>query len=237
MRLRPPELPKIDPMPVVAGAQLPWVGAAAGLLANPTRWFTRQRAEHGDTFVVDALAHRFLCVFGPVGVQQLYAVPEHKASFGLATYTMIRTKVPGELFGDIRNPPHKLFGNQQVEGYLNNLDTAITDELARLGRNGSFEIFDEARRIGHRLGLASWAGHEAASPLYFDRLIDAFDRLDTAESFVHPLRTLATVATTDPACAALKFSQGGAAPELRHVLSNSAAFWGFHASLVFSRWE
>jgi len=43
-------------------------------------------------------------------------------------------------------------------------------------------------------------------------------------------------ATTDPACAALTFSQGGAAPELRHVLSNSAAFWGVHASLVFSRW-
>lgn len=42
--------------------------------------------------------------------------------------------------------------------------------------------------------------------------------------------------TTDPACAALTFSRGGAAPELRHALSNAAAFWGFHASLVFSRW-
>ena len=195
MRFRPPELPTIEPMPVVAGAQLPWIGAAAGLLANPTRWFTRQRAEHGDTFVVDALAHRFLCVFGPVGVQHLYAVPEHKASFGLATYTMISTKVPAELFGDIRNPPHKLFGSQQVEGYLGNLGTAMADEMDRLGRTGSFEIFAEARRIGHRLGLASWAGHEAASPLYFERLIGALDRLDTAESFVHPLRTVITVAT------------------------------------------
>lgn len=43
--------------------------------------------------------------------------------------------------------------------------------------------------------------------------------------------------TTDPACAGLTFSQGGPVPELRHVLSNSAAFWGFHASLIFSRWD
>ncbi|MCU1392289.1 MAG: Cytochrome [Ilumatobacteraceae bacterium] len=195
MRLRPPALPAIDPMPAVIGSHLPWVGAAAGMLANPTGWFSRQRARHGDTFVVDALAHRFFCVFGAAGVQSLYAVPEHKASFGLATYTMIRTKVPGELFGDIRNPPHKLFGNQQVEGYLANLDTAMADELARLGHDGTFEIFAEARRIGHRLGLASWAGHEAASPRYFERLVGALDRLDTADSFVHPIRTLVTVAT------------------------------------------
>jgi len=43
--------------------------------------------------------------------------------------------------------------------------------------------------------------------------------------------------TTDPLCIGLTFSQGGATPELKHVLSNSAAFWGFHASLIFSRWE
>ena len=43
--------------------------------------------------------------------------------------------------------------------------------------------------------------------------------------------------TTDPACAGLTFSHGGPALDLRHVLSNSAAFWGFHASLLFSRWE
>ena len=195
MRLRPPVMPAIDPMPAIIGSHLPWVGGAAGMLANPTRWFTRQRARHGDTFAVDALAHRFFCVFGAEGVRQLYAVPEHRASFGLATYTMIRTKVPDELFGDVRNPPHKLFGNQQVEGYLANLHTAMADEIDRLGRSGSFEAFAEARRIGHRLGVASWAGHEAASPRYFERMIDALDRLDTSESFVHPLRTVVTVAT------------------------------------------
>lgn len=38
----------------------------------------------------------------------------------------------------------------------------------------------------------------------------------------------------DPACALLPFSQGGPGPEMHHALSNSAAFWGFHASLLFS---
>jgi len=174
---------------------VPWIGAAPGLLRDPTGWFTEQRAAHGDTFVVDALAHRFFCVFGPVGVQSLYAVAERDASFGLATYTMIRTKVPDELFGDIRNPPHKLFGGQRVEGYLANLVEAMDAELDVLGPTGTFDAFDECRRIGHRLGLASWAGHEAASPAHIEPLIDALDRLDTSESFVHPLRTLVTLAT------------------------------------------
>lgn len=165
------------------------------MLRDPTGWFTAQRARHGDTFVVDALAHRFLCVFGPVGVGSLYAVPEREASFGLATYTMIRTKVPDELFADVRNPPHKLFGNQRVEGYLADLSTTMDGELDRLGDAGTFDAFAEARRIGHRLGLASWAGHEAATPPHVEPLIAALDRLDTSESFVHPLRTVATLAT------------------------------------------
>ncbi|CAN5450064.1 hypothetical protein BH10ACT1_BH10ACT1_32180 [soil metagenome] len=194
-QLRPEPPPRVDPLPPAVGTRLPWIGAAPGLLRDPTGWFTRQRARHGDTFVVDALAHRFFCVFGPVGVQSLYAVAERDASFGLATYTMIRTKVPDELFGDIRNPPHKLFGGQRVEGYLDDLDDAMAAELDVLGASGTFDAFAECRRIGHRLGLASWAGHEAASPAHVEALIDALDRLDTSESFVHPLRTLVTVAT------------------------------------------
>ncbi len=193
--LRPKVMPAVTPMPASVGSAVPWIGAAPGLLHNPTGWFTRQRAIHGDTFLVDALAHRFFCVFGPVGVASLYAAPEREASFGLATYTMIRTKVPDDLFADIRNPPHKLFGNQRVEGYLTNLDKAMAAELDVLGATGTFDAFAESRRIGHRLGLASWAGHEAASATYIEPLIDALDRLDTSESFVHPLRTVVTLAT------------------------------------------
>ena len=185
----------MDPLPPAVGGLLPWVGAAPGMLADPTGWFTKQRDRHGDTFVVDALGHRFFCVFGAAGVRSLYALPEREASFGLATYAMVRTKVPDDLFDEIRNPPHKLFGNQKVEGYLADLERAMAAELDALGASGSFDAFAEARRIGHRLGLASWAGHEAASPPHIEPLIAALDRLDTSESFVHPLRTAVTLAT------------------------------------------
>lgn len=194
-RRRPPDLPDVFPMPSKVGGPVPWVGAAPGMLRDPTGWFTRQRARLGDTFVADALGQRFFCVFGPAGVRSLYAVPERQASFGLATYNLVRTKVPEELFAHVRNTPHALFGNQKVEGYLAALDEAMAAEVDRLGATGTFDAFAEARRIGHRLGLASWAGEEAASPIHVERLISALDRLDTSESFVHPLRTLATLAT------------------------------------------
>lgn len=182
-------------MPSLIDGFVPWVGAAGSLLRDPTRFFDRQRERHGETFVVDALGQRFFCVFGPVGVASLYEVAERDASFGLATYNMVRTKVPDELFAEIRNPPHKLFGNQKVEGYLRNLEAAMDAEIDALGDNGTFDLFDECRRIGHRLGLASWAGSEAASPPAIEPLIDALDRLDTSESFVHPFRTAVTLAT------------------------------------------
>src|SRR4051812_11851337 len=108
--LRPAPLPGVSPLPAAVGGPVPWVGAAAGMLRNPTAWFARQRERHGDTFVVDALGQRFFCVFGPVGGASLYAAPEGEASFGLATYNMVKTKVPTELFSEIRNPPHRLFG-------------------------------------------------------------------------------------------------------------------------------
>ncbi|MCU1369146.1 MAG: Cytochrome [Ilumatobacteraceae bacterium] len=193
--VRPAPLPDVSPMPARLGGAIPWVGAAPGLLRDPTGWFGRQRDRHGDTFTADALGRRFFCVFGPVGVASLYAVAEREASFGLATYTMVSTKVPEELFSEIRNPPHKLFGNQKVEGYLRDLDAAMAAEVRALGERGTFDLFDECRRIGHRLGLASWAGSEAASPPFIEPLVAALDRLDTSESFVHPLRTVVTLVT------------------------------------------
>ena len=67
--------------------------------------------------------------------------------------------------------------------------------MARLGPSGTFEVFAEMRRLSHRLGLASWAGPEAASDRYLERLIPLFDRLDSAESFVRPGQALVTWAT------------------------------------------
>src|SRR5580658_10509808 len=148
-------------MPAHVSGPLPWVGGGMGLLRNPTAFFARQCARHGDTFVLDAFGHRLFCVFSPEGVRSLYAQPEEEASFGLATYTLIKAKVPIELLLGRRTHPKSLFGNARVEEYLDTLHDAVRQEIARLGENGRFEVFAEMRRLGHRLGLGSWCGAES----------------------------------------------------------------------------
>jgi cytochrome P450 len=182
-------------MPPGAGGALSRARGNWGLLRDPTGHLRRQRDERGDTFIVDAGGHRLLCVFSAEAVRCLYGYAEHEASFGLATFELIRRKVPDELFAGRRNTPHDLFGRQETERYLDNLEEAMAIEIDALGREGHFEIFAECRRLGHRLGLGSWAGVEAASPRYMRRLVPLFDRLDGSEAFVRPARTLLTSAT------------------------------------------
>jgi cytochrome P450 len=189
-------LPRIDPMPPFAPGRWPWLGSAPGLLRHPTAYLERARARLGDTFAADVFGYRLFFVFSAEGVRRLYALPESEASFGLATFTLVfRHKIPLEIASGRRNRPHDLFGNQEVEGYLENLERAVDEELAALGTTGSFEAFAWARRLGHRLGLASWAGAEAAAPHHLDRLVPLFDRLDTSDSFVRPWRAVYASAT------------------------------------------
>jgi len=188
-------LPTVTPLPPRRGG-VPWLGAGVGLLRNPTEFFRRARAELGDTFVVDAFGYRLFCVFSPAGVQRLYALAEDEASFGLATFELVmKRKVPLELLVGRRTFPHHLFGKQDVEDYLEQLDEAVAMQLDELGERGSFEIFASMRRLGHRLGLGAWAGRDATSPEYLDRLVPLFDRLDSGDSFVKPAQAFITWAT------------------------------------------
>ena len=189
-------LPAVEPMPPRAAGVLPWLGAGLGLLRDPTAHLTRLRARLGDTFVLDGLGYRLFFVFSGAGVRALYAAPEREASFGLATFELVmKRKLPLELAMGRRNRPHDLFKNPDVEGYLEHLEAAMELELAELGARGRFEAFAEAKRIGYRLGLASWAGAEAASQRFLPALISAFERLDSADSFVRPLSTAWSMAT------------------------------------------
>lgn len=174
---------------------MPWIGAGFGLLQNPTLFFAEQRRRLGDTYLVDAFGHRLFCVFSPQGVRRLYELPEEEASFGLATFNLLKAKVPIEVFLGRRNRPHDLFGNQEVERYLDVLEESVRLEIEELGASGRFEIFSEMRRLGHRLGFGAWAGTEAASARYLDRLIPLFDRLDGSDSFVRPMQGLIAQAT------------------------------------------
>ena len=123
--------PRVAPRAPTVFGPLPWVGGGLGLLVDPTAFFDRQRRRHGDTFVLDAFGHRVFCVFSPEGVRSLYAQAEDDASFGIATYQLIKAKVPVELLLGRRNHPKTLFGSQRVETYLGHLEEAVALEIDR----------------------------------------------------------------------------------------------------------
>ncbi|MEM7436050.1 MAG: SCP2 sterol-binding domain-containing protein [Myxococcota bacterium] len=187
--------PTIEPMPACVRGRVPWVGAGHTLSRDPTAFFQRCRERHGDTFVVDAFGYRLLCLFSPAGVRALWRLPEEDASKALADLTLLSHKVPIELFEGRRTLPHDLFGRDDVEVYLGHLRASVDTELAALGEHGRFEVFEFTKRLAHRMGLASWGGSRAISQRQLDLLIQHFEQLDAAESFVHPHRAMLAAAT------------------------------------------
>ena len=170
------------PPPVAAGVGLPWdvaIDDAIGALRDA-------RASCGDTFVVDSGPDRYLFTFSPVGVASFYALAEEDASKGVADWRMLRRKLPDEVFSGRRTLPHELFGRDDVVTYLANVERALDDTVAELGPEGTTEVFALTRRLGHRVGLASWGGPGSATGARFDRLAEAFDALDGSDAFVHP---------------------------------------------------
>ncbi len=175
--------PEISPMPPVAGGVgLPWdlpVDNAVDTLA-------RARTDHGDTFVVDSGDDRYLFTFSPQGVSAFYALPEDKAAKGVADWRMLRRKIPDEVFVGRRTLPHELFGREDVACYLANVDRALDSTFEEMGSGGAVDVFDLTRRLGHRIGMASWGGPGSADGPVFSQLALAFDTLDGSDSFVHP---------------------------------------------------
>jgi cytochrome P450 len=178
--------------PVATGTGLPWDVTVADAVAA----IAEARARHGDTFVVESGRDRYLFTFSPTGVESFYALPEEKASKGVADYLMLRRKLPDEIFDGRRVLPNSLFRRDDVASYLINLDRALDATVAEMGPEGSVDVFALTRRLGHRMGLASWAGPGSAEGDAFERLVRAFDALDGSDSFVHP-DAMAAVAASD----------------------------------------
>jgi cytochrome P450 len=170
-------------MPAIAdGVTMPW----DALVPDPVTAIGDARAEYGETFVVDGGPDRYLFTFDPIGVRSFYRLPEAAASKGIADWRMLRRKMPDAIFEGRRVLPHDLFARDDVASYLENLRRALDAELAALGDEGELEVFAFCRRLGHRIGLSSWAGPAGAAPENLDTLIVAFDALDGSEAFVRP---------------------------------------------------
>jgi cytochrome P450 len=181
--------------PYAAETGLPWdvsVGDAVAAVGAA-------RARHGDTFAVESGGNHYLFTFSATGVESFYALTEETASKGVADYLMLRRKLPDEIFAGRRLLPDKLFRRDDVAVYLSNLDKALEQTSAELGTTGSADVFDLTRRLGHRMGLASWAGPGSSEGEAFERLVRAFDTLDGSDAFVHPDRMAAVAATNKSA--------------------------------------
>ena len=177
-------LPAVTPMPPLADCVLPWDGPVSDTVAT----VSRARLESGDTFLVDSGEDRYLFLFSDPGLRAFYAVPEEQASKGIADWKMLRRKLPDELFDGRRTLPHELFGRVAVAGYLDALEEAIALQLSELDPPCEIEVFGFSRLLGHRLGLASWAGREILHSPRLHELIAALDLLDGSEAFVRPAR-------------------------------------------------
>ena len=215
------ERPMIVPMPSVAeGCALPWDAP----LSDPVRVLADARRLLGDTFVVDSGEDRYLFTFAPVGVASFYALAEDKASKGVADWRMLRRKLPDQVFEGRRTLPHQLFGREDVSRLLANVDQALDDTIEELGDLGTTDVFALTRRLGHRVGLASWGGPGAATGTRFEALVVAFDTLDGSEAFVHP-DAMAEVAASGKAAEveALSTIAEHLGPSLEDLPGNEAA--------------
>jgi cytochrome P450 len=210
-------VPHPDPIPAppyADGTGLPWDVSVPDAVAA----IAAARARHGDTFAVHSGQDRYLFTFSPAGVESFYGLPEEKASKGVADYLMLRRKLPNEIFDGRRILPGTLFRRDDVAGYLTNLDRALEQTTVELGSSGSLDVFDLTRRLGHRMGLASWAGPGSADGEPFDRLVRAFDVLDGADAFVHP-DAMAAVAASN------KRAERAALDEVADIVAAAVRRW------------
>src|SRR6185436_11051029 len=135
----------VVPAPPRVRGGLPGIGPIGAFLRNPTLFLAAARARLGDTFLLEVAGFRLFCVFGPIGVRSLYALPEDDASFGQATRTLLGLKLPPELqAGDLAVFQH-LINRERMDAYLAQIDAALDDTLAELGSTGTFEIFATAK--------------------------------------------------------------------------------------------
>ena len=149
----------IVPEPPRADFSLPWDSTDVD---DPVVALGAARAAPRRHVHVSSGGVTYLFTFSEEGLRSFYAVEERDASKGIADYRMLVRKLPDELFAERRTFAHDLFGADEMQGYLDNLDWAIGDRDRRSwATSGSFDVFDFARRLGHRLGLACWIGREA----------------------------------------------------------------------------
>ena len=116
-----------------------------------------------------------------------YALPEERASKGVADWRMLRRKLPDEIFVGRRTLPHQLFGRDDVAAYLANVERRPRRRRRRARRRRRLRRVrpHPATRAPGGPGVVGWPGHRPTASASIGWLA-AFDALDGSDSFVHP---------------------------------------------------
>jgi len=160
---------------------MPWDVA----MGDPVAAIGLDLAEQGDTFGIDSGGQEYLFTFSPEGVRSFYELDESDASKGVADWRMLRRKVPDQLFFARRTLPTQLFGRRATAEHLSHVERCMDAQLAELEPGDEVDLFDLTRRIGHRIGLASW-GPGGLTGEELDGLVAVLDVLDGSDAFVRP---------------------------------------------------
>ena len=174
------DLPSVEPMPPRVRGPVPWLAGGTGLLVNPT-----------------------------AGTRARYELPEDQAGFGLATFTLIKAKVPLEQLLGRRNHPKNLFGSQKVETYLDHLHQAAGSEIDRLDSSESFVRPDRnaitwaTRQRSEQPAMAGieailaeiWTERKTKPPIgdFFDQIYDSYADLPDGEREINAARDVIVI--------------------------------------------
>ena len=184
----------VDPAPPIHSEELDHIGAGMLFAENPTAYLASLRERYGDTFLVDVFGFQLFLVFSPEGLKNFYQLEEEQASFGMATFDLIRFKTPLEIL--VHTDPklfYQLLLNKKMPAYIESIDRLVDLELQRWQTGSEIDIFDAIRTLEQRVGYGLWIAEEAAADGNWQALKECFDVLSQETAFVSPTQTFETI--------------------------------------------
>ena len=93
-------------------------------------------------------------------------------------------RLPDDVLSGRRTVVTDLLSTESVEALLPALDQAVTAELDDLSDIEIVDVFEMARRLGHRFAITCWCGIDAARGPAFEQMVDDLDLLDGSDAFL-----------------------------------------------------
>ena len=142
------------------------------------------RERHGDTFTADDGGDQYLFLLSPAGVRSVFGLAGHEATQDLADDGLLFRRLPDDVLSGRRTVVTDLLSTESVEALLPALDQAVTAELDDLSDIEIVDVFEMARRLGHRFAITCWFGIDGDRGPEFEQMVDDLDLLDGSDAFL-----------------------------------------------------